>query len=81
MLRTKAVNKYGFRIRTKAGLAVENLVIQARDQAEAERKLRQMYHQCQVVECQVLDTAAGESAPDVEGFISLIGRQEEPKGK
>ena len=48
--------KFGFRIRTKSGLQVDNLAIQARDQAEAEHKLRQMYHRCEVVECQVIDT-------------------------
>ncbi|MBI2314142.1 MAG: hypothetical protein HYU77_16755 [Betaproteobacteria bacterium] len=73
--------KFGFRIRTKSGLPVENLMIQARDQAEAEQKLRRMYHQCEVIECQVIDAAAGEASPDVEGFISLIGRQEGPKTK
>lgn len=35
--------KYGFRIRTRRGLLVENLTIQGRDEADAERKLRQMY--------------------------------------
>lgn len=62
-------------------MPVENLLIQARDQAEAEQKLRRMYHQCEVIECHVIDAAAGEPSPDVEGFISLIGKQEEPKAE
>lgn len=73
--------KFGFRIRTKNGLQVDNLAIQARDQAEAEHKLRQMYHRCEVVECQVIDSGAGESAPDVDSFISLVTRQAGPAKK
>jgi len=34
--------KYGFRIRTRSGAVVDNLLIFGRDQPEAERKLRQM---------------------------------------
>ena len=39
------MNKYGFRIRTRAGSLVENLQVQARDRAEAEQKINQIYHQ------------------------------------
>ena len=41
--------KYNFRIRTRHGLVVANLVIHGRDEADAERKLRQMYQHCQVL--------------------------------
>lgn len=41
--------KFGFRIRTRHGLVVENLTIQGRDEADAERKLRQMYLHCEIL--------------------------------
>ncbi len=48
-----AIIKYGFRIRTNSGLIVENLLIHGRDEVDAERKLRQMYRYCKVLECTV----------------------------
>lgn len=44
------VEKYGFRIRTRAGLIVDNLRIPGRDMAEAERKLRQLYRDCVILD-------------------------------
>jgi hypothetical protein len=32
--------KFGFKIRTRSGLVVDNLLIPGRDQADAERKLK-----------------------------------------
>jgi hypothetical protein len=43
--------KYAFRIRTKLGVVVDNLMIHGRDEHEAQRKLRQVYHDCQIIEC------------------------------
>lgn len=48
---TASLTKFGFRIRTRHGLVVENLTIQARDEIDAERKLRQMYRHCEVLHC------------------------------
>jgi hypothetical protein len=45
--------KYGFRIRTRGGLIVDNLLIYGRDESDAERKLRQMYQHCKILECTV----------------------------
>ncbi|WP_374353372.1 hypothetical protein [Chitinimonas sp.] len=66
------MQKYGFRIRTKSGALVDNLVIQAVDLAHAEQKLRQMYHQASIVEAKFLDEQAGREGTDLEGAISLI---------
>ena len=46
-----AIVKYAFRIRTRGGLIVENLLIHGRDRGDAERKLRQMYQHCSVLQC------------------------------
>lgn len=44
------LTKFGFRIRTRVGLVVNNLLIPGRDAAEAERKLLQIYHGCVILE-------------------------------
>ncbi|HVY06163.1 MAG TPA: hypothetical protein VHB46_09325 [Burkholderiales bacterium] len=67
--------KFGFRIRTRSGLPVDNLIVQARDQAEAERKITQMYLHCEIIECKQMATAVREEGSDLEGIISLISRQ------
>jgi hypothetical protein len=43
------VIKYGFSIRTKGGHKVDNIVIMAQDPEAAERRLRQMYTQCEII--------------------------------
>jgi hypothetical protein len=48
---SSAIVKYGFRIRTRTGLLVDNLLIYGRDKVDAERKLRQMYQHCRILEC------------------------------
>lgn len=71
------MQKYGFRIRTRSGLAVDNLVVQARDQTDAERKINQIYLHCEIVECKQLQNAQHDEASDLEGIISLISKQEQ----
>jgi hypothetical protein len=67
--------KFGFRIRTRSGLPVDNLVVHARDQAEAERKISQMYMHCEIIECKQLQTTTRDEGSDLENIISLISRQ------
>lgn len=50
---SSAIIKYGFRIRTRSGLIVDNLLIHGKDEVDAERKLRQMYRYCNILECRV----------------------------
>lgn len=45
------LTKYGFRIRTRAGLVIERLLIPGRDEREAHKKLRQIYRDCEILEC------------------------------
>jgi len=74
------MRKFGFRIRTRGGSVVDNLTIQGRDREEAERKLRQVYHHCEVLETREIADSAPGDATDVEGMISLIadeGRRKE----
>jgi hypothetical protein len=67
--------KFGLKIRTRSGLPVDNLVVHARDQAEAERKITQMYMHCEILECRQIRAATRDDATDLDGIISLISRQ------
>ena len=67
--------KYGFRIRTRGGSVVENLQVQAPDRAEAEEKIRQIYHQCEILECQEITPTLRKEGLDLEDVIALIGKQ------
>jgi hypothetical protein len=50
MHQSSASAKYGFRIRTRSGAIVDNLSIFGRDEPDAERKLRQIYLGCEILE-------------------------------
>lgn len=67
--------KFGFRIRTRSGLPVDNLVVHARDQAEAEKKISQMYLHCEVLDCKQIQSATRDDSADIDSIISLIARQ------
>ncbi len=64
--------KYGFRIRTRSGMLVEHLMIHGRDQADAQRKLEQMYRHCQILECKTVPTAA--RVDPVASFEEVLSR-------
>jgi hypothetical protein len=66
------IQKYSFNIKTRDGLAVDNLTILGVDRTDAERKLMQMYHYCKVIDCRLLDGLARGEGTDLEGAISLI---------
>ena len=81
------MTKFGFVIKTRSGLTVDNLVIHGRDQADAERKLGQMYLHFEILERQVIQeentsakgTASKETAA-FEDIVSLIANQDKPTG-
>lgn len=66
--------KFGYRIRTRHGLLVENLAIHGRDEADAERKLRQMYQHCQILGCAVLQAGRRADSISFEDVVSLIAK-------
>ena len=69
---TDPVRKFGFRIQTRGGSVVENLAILGRDREEAEKKLRQIYHHCTILEAKEIDGATPSDSSDLEGMITLI---------
>lgn len=84
MLPSLNTTKFGFRIRTRQGLIVEHLMIHGRDEADAERKLRQMYLHCEILERSVMQPATMQpSLPSAsetvdgssfEEIVSLISK-------
>ncbi|HZI83583.1 MAG TPA: hypothetical protein VFF44_06695 [Casimicrobiaceae bacterium] len=64
--------RYGFNIRTRSGQRVDNICIMAANQTDAERRLRQMYHHCEIVQCQSEPVLARNDPLDLEGVIGII---------
>lgn len=71
--------KFGFRIRTRGGMMVENLMVQARDRDEAENRIRQIYQHCEILDCSILTPDSRGDGVDLESMISLISKQQEPR--
>jgi hypothetical protein len=73
--------KYGFRIRTRNGSVVDNLSIFGKDEPDAERKLRQIYLGCEILEAKRLVIQASRNGPvtyeDVVDLISAPDDSEE----
>jgi hypothetical protein len=70
------VYKYVFRIRARSGMVVENLTVQARDRLEAEKKLEQIYRNCEFLDCREVAAPAATDGVDFESVLSMINRQE-----
>ncbi len=64
--------RYGFNIRTRMGQRVENIMIMSATQNDAERRLRQMYHRCEIVDCREQEVPRRVDTLDLESLISLI---------
>ena len=69
--------KFDFSVKTRDGQKVDSIQIQGKDQADAERKLRQMYLHCEVIQCKTveLDRKISQST-DIEEVLSLISRED-----
>lgn len=73
--------RYGFNIRTRSGQRVDNISIIARDQLEAERRLRQMYQQCEIVDCNPRPVSAHTDPIDIGGLAGLAAAAAESADK
>jgi hypothetical protein len=69
-----ALTKYAFRIRTRDGLVVNNLMIHGRDEGDAQRKLRQIYRDCEIIECICHQGTARTPPANFDDVLSLITR-------
>lgn len=52
--------KFQFNIRTRGGQKVDHIAIIESSRESAEQKLRQMYRQCSVLRCDVMEKQDGE---------------------
>lgn len=67
------ITKYDFRIRTRNGAVVENLSIYGKDEPDAQRKLRQMYNGCEIIETRSHRAPIGSrNNPNYEDVMDLI---------
>ena len=64
--------RYGFQIRTRSGQPVDNISIVAASQDDAVRRLRQMYHHCEIVDCREQAVPRRLDTLDVQSVIELI---------
>ena len=71
------MKKFGFSIKTRDGQVVESLFIAGQNQADAERKLRQMYLDCQILRCSTapMETRRSFQGVEMEDLLSLIARE------
>ena len=67
------MHKYGFKIRTRNGHKVDNILIMARDFEEAERRLRQMYVECEILKR--LEVQQADTRRNAVGVDTRIGHQ------
>ena len=72
------MTRYGFNVRTRTGQRVDNIMIMAPTQADAERRLMQMYVQCEIIECRMQSVPRRVDTPslDIEGVIGLIAAEQ-----
>ncbi len=70
--------RYGFNIRTRSGQRVDNISIMALSRDDAERRLRQMYDRCQIVECLEQAVARRFESLDLPQIIGMISASEPP---
>ncbi|MBI4808208.1 MAG: hypothetical protein HY799_04605 [Nitrosomonadales bacterium] len=72
------MQKFDFSILTRDGQKVDSVVIAGRDEAEAERRLRQMYRYCEIVSCNSKQSEDGRGGSQqtisVEDILSLISK-------
>lgn len=67
------MQKYDFSIRTRDGQLIKRLMIAGKDQEDAERKLMQMYHHCEIVQKKMIKPGQKSIGQD---FASLLAEPE-----
>lgn len=58
ILRGAGMVKFDFSVLTRDGQKIDSIIIAGKDQPDAERKLRQMYHHCRVFRCEIKQSEA-----------------------
>jgi hypothetical protein len=73
------MTRYGFNIRTHTGQRVDNISIMAATRDDAERRLRQMYQRCVVVECHTQAVGRQTEPLDIESVIQMVSASDPPR--
>lgn len=72
-MQLSTATKFGFRIRTRSGTVVDSLSFSGKDKPDAERKLRQTYVGCEILESKSLVAPNQRGrAMDFEDVVDLI---------
>lgn len=67
--------KFDFSIQTRSGQKIDSIVIGGLDQADAERKLFQMYRNCVVMHCAVKQPEEKSwQATSMEDILTMISK-------
>jgi hypothetical protein len=66
------MTRYGFNIRTKTGQRVDNIHIMAANLGDAQRRLRQMYLHCEIIETREQTVPRRVDTLDIEAVIEMI---------
>ena len=76
------MQKFCFSIRTRDGLPISRLMILGSNQEEAERKLKQMYHFCEIVSCTLEHQVTVKKGQNTffNGVSSFLAKQESVSG-
>ena len=69
------MTKFDFSVKTRDGSKIVSVVIAATDRPDAERRLRQMYRDCEVLSCEIKQ-AEDKIRPSasLEDILSLISK-------
>lgn len=67
---TSTLSKYGYRIRTRSGVTVDNLTLQARDEGEAQQKLMRMYPGCTIIDAHDVRRTCNTNASS--SFVEVV---------
>jgi len=67
------VIRFGFSIRTKSGQRVQNIQIIAATLGDAERRLRQMYLQCEIIDRRERAVTRRGLAHELDHALGMLG--------
>jgi hypothetical protein len=73
--------RYGFNIKTRTGQRVDNISIMAGSQSDAERRLRQMYLHCEILDCREQAVPRRLEAVDMRRMMALYAAAAAPAHK
>lgn len=69
------MTRFAFNLKTRSGQRVDNISMLAASEMEAQRRLRQMYQDCEILECHTLVPPRPPDALDMENVIGLISNE------